>query len=388
MSKKIKKNKSSWIYDDVKVEFSEPSIQAGESVVHAETAKDILYYYYTMTVYRRNDKKKWKREFISYACDFQALLCVNGMAEELLKDDFDGGTWQKTQIPDSDGIIWYKKSIDTAGIINEDIYRLTRTVRIDEDEKIDWFTVDVGSGNDPRFAPYTGGAAFVSFDMLKREDFMAFVNTVKDFIDKSIKAFNKEQDKNIQLEAGARVVKNGKLYEYKDRIKGISRCNKLESVYIPGDSLDFKIKTKKDDKDIFVDFHNCRLVSVEDGFITVTDGYKTVHQKPESLEGQQVRIPVETIMYSNAIEPSTKLRFSKKQCMDDFYAIMSDEEKAEFAETPIDALVEKWFGAVVDRTWTFRDEHGFRNPIKTTKKIIKKIKKRCQAEKSAKEMSE
>lgn len=385
MSKKIK---STWIYDDVKVEFSEPSIQAGESVVHAETAKDILYYYYTMTVYRRNDKKKWKKEFISYACDFQALLCVNGMAEELLKDDFDGGTWQKTQIPDSDGIIWYKKSIDTAGIINEDIYRLARTVRIDEDEKLDWFTVDVGSGNDPRFAPYTGGAAFVSFDMLKREDFMAFVNTVKDFIDKSIKAFNQEQDKNIQLEAGARVVKNGKLYEYKDRIEGIARCNKLESVYIPGDSLDFKIKTKKDDKDIFVDFHNCRLVSVEDGFITVTDGYKTVHQKPESLEGQQVRIPVETIMYSNAIEPSTKLRFSKKQCMDDFYAIMSDEEKAEFAETPIDALVEKWFGAVVDRTWIFRDEHGFRNPRKTTKKIIKKIKKKCQAEKSAKEIPE
>ena len=341
-----------------------------------------------MTVYRRNDKKKWKKEFVSYAYDFPALLCINGMAEELAKDDFDGGTWQKTQIPDSDGIVWYKKSIDTAGIINEDIYRLTRTVRIDEDEKIDWFTVDVGSGNDPRFAPYTCGAAFVSFDMLKREDFMDFVNTVKDFIDKSIKAFNQEQDKNIKLEAGARVVKNGKLYEYKDRIKGIAGCNKLESVYIPGDSLDFKIKTKKDDKDIFVDFHNCRLVSVEDGFVTVTDGYKTVHQKPESLEGQQVRIPVETIMYSNAIEPSAKLRFSKKQCMDDFYAIMSDEEKAEFAETPIDALVEKWFSAVVDRTWIFRDEHGFRNPKKTTKKIIKKIKKKCQAEKSAKEMPE
>ena len=341
-----------------------------------------------MTVYRRNDKKKWKKEFVSYACDFPALLCINGMAEELLKDDFDGGSWQKTQIPDSDGIMWYKKSIDTAGIVNEDIYRLMRTVRIDEDEKHDWFTVDVGSGNDPRFAPYTCGAEFVSFDMLKREDFMGFVNTVKDFIDKSIKAFNQEQDKNIKLEAGARVVKNGKLYEYKDRLKGIAGCNKLESVYIPGDSLDFKIKTKKDEKDIFVDFYNCKLVSVEDGFITVTDGYKTGQQKPESLEGQQVKIPIKTITYSNAIEPSAKLKFSKKQCVDDFYAIMSDEEKTEFAETPIDALIEKWFDAVANRTWTFRDEHGFRNPRKTTKKIIKKIKKRCQAKKSAKEMPE
>ena len=108
MSKKIK---STWIYDDVKVEFSEPSIQAWESVVHAETTKDILYYYYTMTVYRRNDKKKWKKEVVSYAWDFPALLCINGMAEELLKDDFDGGSWQKTQIPDTDGIMWYKKAL-------------------------------------------------------------------------------------------------------------------------------------------------------------------------------------------------------------------------------------------------------------------------------------
>ena len=183
-------------------------------------------------------------------------------------------------------------------------------------------------------------------------------------------------------------MKNGKLYEYKDRLEGIAGCNKLESVYIPGDLLDFKIKTKKNEKDIFVDFYNCKLVSVEDGFITVTDGYKKVQQKPESLEGQQVKIPVETIRYSNAIEPSAKLKFSKKQCVDDFYAIMSDEEKTEFAETPIDALIEKWFDAVVDRTWIFRDEHGFKNPKKTTKKIIKKIKKRCQAEKSAKEMPE
>ena len=33
------------------------------------------------------------------------------MTEELLKDDFDGGSWQKTQIPDSDGIMWYKKAL-------------------------------------------------------------------------------------------------------------------------------------------------------------------------------------------------------------------------------------------------------------------------------------
>ena len=63
MSKKIK---STWIYDDVKVEFSEPSIQAGESVVHAESTKDIVYYYYTVSVYRRNSKKEMEKKSLSH----------------------------------------------------------------------------------------------------------------------------------------------------------------------------------------------------------------------------------------------------------------------------------------------------------------------------------
>lgn len=76
---------STWIYDDVKVEFSEPSIQAWESVVHVESTKGILYYYYTMTVCRKNDKKKWKKEFVSYVWDSPSLLCINEKPEKIAK---------------------------------------------------------------------------------------------------------------------------------------------------------------------------------------------------------------------------------------------------------------------------------------------------------------
>ena len=49
--------KSVWKCDDMKVVFSEPDIQPWESVVYIKDMKDFLYYYYTMTVYRKYKKK-------------------------------------------------------------------------------------------------------------------------------------------------------------------------------------------------------------------------------------------------------------------------------------------------------------------------------------------
>ena len=61
MSKKYKRNniRSTWKQDDIKIIFSEPEIQASESVVHVKDVNDILFYYYTMKVYRKTNKN-WK----------------------------------------------------------------------------------------------------------------------------------------------------------------------------------------------------------------------------------------------------------------------------------------------------------------------------------------
>ena len=58
MSKKYKRNniRSTWKQDDIKIIFSEPEIQASESVVHVKDVNDILFYYYTMKVYRKRKK--------------------------------------------------------------------------------------------------------------------------------------------------------------------------------------------------------------------------------------------------------------------------------------------------------------------------------------------
>lgn len=62
MSKKYKRNniRSIWKHDDIKIVFSKPEIQASESVVHVKDVNDILFYYYTMKVYRKTNKN-WKK---------------------------------------------------------------------------------------------------------------------------------------------------------------------------------------------------------------------------------------------------------------------------------------------------------------------------------------
>ena len=366
--------RSTWKHDDIKIVFSEPEIQAMQSVVHVRDVDDILFYYYTMKVYRKTNKN-WKKELVSYTWNSPALLCIEKMAAKLLKDDFDDGSWQKAGDGDS---VRYKKSFDTDSIVNEDYYQMGRVVTFYRGERLESFFMTVGTGFDSRHDRHTDFMPCISIN---------FVNTVKKFIDKSIVFFNVTQKENMALESAPRKILRGKMYEYKDRYEGYG-CNKLDSVYVPGDEISLTLKEKYEGEDVFVDYRNCRLTGVENsrignGYITITGGYKMFRDTAEYLENKQIKIPVELIMHSSSKEPEERLTFNKKQCVTDFLSIMSDEEKAEFATAPLDMITEKWFDAVVNRSWLYRKEHGFKHKKKTTKKIIKKIKKKCEKELSS-----
>lgn len=101
---------------------------------------------------------------------------------------------------------------------------------------------------------------------------------MNDFIQKTIDDFNKKERKRIELERKSLKIENGKVYEY--RTVYFDDPDNLDSVYIPGDVIDFTTIEKYDDKDIYIDYHNCIIKSVEKsnagsaGYITVTGGYK------------------------------------------------------------------------------------------------------------------
>ena len=387
MSKKEQnKVESIWKQNDVKIVFSNPEIQPWESVVYVKDAMDILYYYYTITAYRRKGNK-WKKEFVSHTLDFAALLNIERIAVELLKDDFDDGSWQMAIRGESSPqeLKCYKKSFDTDNIVNEDYYRMERIVRFDRGEKAEEFNVTIGAGNDPKFYNlYTDAMPCVIFNTLTRGEFLGFISTVKEFISKSIQLFNEIQKENLSLERGARKIVNGKMYEYNDRYKDRG-CNTLDSIHILGDEIALTIRGKNNGEDVFIDFRNCRLAGVEtskigNGYVTITGGYKQFKSTTENIGEKLIKIPVELIVCSFASIPDERIQFNEEQYIEDFFSIMSAEEKEEFATTPLKNIINKWFEAVATRSWLYREEHGFEHKKKTTKRIIKKIKKKCEKE--------
>ena len=383
--KKYKRNsiKSTWKQDDIKIVFSDPEIQASESVVHVKDVDDILFYHYTMKVYRKTNKN-WKKELVSYTWNSPALLCIEKMADELLKDDFDDGSWQMAGSGDS---VWYKKSLETDSIVNEDYYQMDRDVRFYCGERLEAFSMTIGTGFDSKHKRHTDFMPCISINFLRRDGFLRFVNTVKNFIDSSILFFNVTQKEIMSVESVSRKIRHGKMYEYKDRYEGCG-CNKLDYVYVPGEEISLTLKEKREGEDVFVDYKDCRLTGVENsrignGYITITGGYKMFRDATEYLGNKQIKIPVELIMYSSSEEPEERLTFNKKQCVNDFLSIMSDEEKEEFATTSLDTITKKWFDAVVNRNCLYRKEHCLKHEKKTAKKIIKKIQKKCEKELSA-----
>lgn len=85
--KKEKSIKSVWKARDIKIVFSEPDIQEGSSVVYINDISEIMYYYYTMTVYKYTDDK-WRKEFAVSTYDFPGILSAKLIIEKLLQSDY------------------------------------------------------------------------------------------------------------------------------------------------------------------------------------------------------------------------------------------------------------------------------------------------------------
>lgn len=106
--------KSIWRYNDIKIVFSEPSIQAPEKIVDVEDAEDILYYYYTLTVYRKCDKK-WKEVLCANVWDFPQILDLERVLEMLNKSSYDDNSWQVDKSDDG-STVWYQNHIRYPGL--------------------------------------------------------------------------------------------------------------------------------------------------------------------------------------------------------------------------------------------------------------------------------
>lgn len=373
--------KATWIYDDVKIVYSEPRIQPWESVVHVNGRKDIMYYYYEMDVYRKKEKE-WKKELSANIWDFPQILAIEDVYARLNENNFTDGTWQ---VDKNGKYTWYAKSYTLGDFAPEDFYKIEKNILVYDEEQHESFCLTIGSGME--YGNRSDAIKSLVLSSLSREKMDTFINTVREFIQTSIVYHNTKQDERINAEREARKIKNGKMYEYKAAYSNDTITvdyNVIDDIYAIGDKIHLTLLEKYAGEPVFVDYEDCQIVDIEEshigmgGYLTVACGCKTLRHTTKNMYGKIIKIPVELIMYSTIDMDDEKLSYNEEQCMEEFEKVMSQEERKEFAETPLNELCNKWSSAVAGRTWMFRNEHGFKNPEKTVRKIIKKIQKKYQ----------
>lgn len=373
--------KATWIYDDVKIVYSEPRIQPWKSVVHINGRKDILYYYYDMDVYRKKEKE-WKKELSANIWDFPQILAIEDVYARLNENNFTDGTWQ---VDKNGKYTWYAKSYTLGDFAPEDFYKIEKNILVYDEEQHESFCLTIGSGMEYGCQNQSDVIKSIVLSSLSREKIDTFINTVREFIQTSIVYHNTKQDERINAEKEARKIKNGKMYEYKTAYSNDTITvdyNVIDDIYAIGDKIHLTLLERYAGEPVFVDYEDCQIVDIEEsnigmgGYLTVACGCKTLRHTTENMYGKIIKIPVELIMYSTIDMDDEKMSYNEEQCMEEFEKVMSQEERKEFAETPLNELCNKWSSAVAGRTWMFRDEHGFKNPEKTVRKIIKKIQKK------------
>lgn len=364
--------------ENLKVEFSEPRVQAHDEYGACKNEKDILYYYYNVSVQSKKDNGKWKILFSVNTYDFPEILNFKVMLEAML-NEVKIEDYQKADC--GEGHIWYTYYLDSCPLC-EDYYAISHSILKDEHNDIerDSYTVTVGKALDYSCSEVQS----MNFGNLTRTDLNEIYECVKDFVQYSIDEthrINKERD----LQGlNAFKIEDGKLYEMsQDKTEVLA-------VYVPGDEID-EIKVLKGDinsKD-FKSTSICKFKIdkfTEDG-IVLSSGYEDLRREFRRItEREEIKLSVLIDLFDDVSED--RLKFNEEEIANDFISILSDKEKEEFKTKSETLLFQKWNQAILNRTWMCRDEHNLpkrtenkgnhENVYASIREIIKLIKSKLK----------
>lgn len=325
-----------WKNRNIKVEFSNPRIQPHHESFLKDT-DDILYYYYNMRVSRYawiDGEYEWKIVAEANAYDAPAVTYFCALIEEALYylDKFDE-RWEVFGYESGDKA--YSKTLKTGGFINEDYYRIVKTMS--PDKCITSYSVFVGSG--------IGGENFIGVNIgcLNERDMRALLECVEGFIRYSIDNENEKIRKSYRISSKKFKHVDGRIYEYCTRGDEID-FNKIEEIYSVGDKLDdVTVAVFEDDFIRDSDYHKLTISSVTDEGITFHDGTYL-------LFGD--------ITYMCAFPSEELLCYGPTEIAADFYERLSASEREDFSSLSEEELFEKYGEAILGRTAMCRDEHN------------------------------
>lgn len=344
-----------WESEFLAIEFSNPSVQGFSEFTNLLSEKDILYYYYTVQLFKKvstwdeedNDVSKWSLISKRNAYDFPTIVQLKWLLSYQLNDNpiIDGQKMTYTN-----GAIRYAKVMATEGFACDDFYEITKSVD--------------GAGNDERYILYCGTTVDPQGDLnsmgfrtpyVTRTDLEELLTCVTSFIDYSLE----EHNKDLLLRTNCYEVKEEKIYEYGTANGSVDK-NTIESIYVTGDQVD--IQTVVDNQ--AQDYNHVTITKIEGNRIFV--------EPKQVIDGQ-------FIVYISHEPTKEMLAYKEQDIAKEFLGVLSREEKEEFQQASVEVLVEKYKLAIIDRTWMCRDEHAFQmdyhtgDRIKAVTPIVKEV---------------
>ena len=310
---KTEDNRFRWESDFMVLEYSEPSIQAFQDFLPVKDFNDIMYYYYTVKIFKKIDNSKEILVSERYVYDFPCIDELKWIIEHQLNNN---PTINGQKIEYNSGDIRYRETFETEGFACEDFYSISKST--DENNKNERYSIYIGTTYDNNGDLTSNG---IRTPYINKHDLKELLKCVDSFIQYSI---DKNNNSLKELEDCFKI-KGNKLYEYDYE-------NNLDSIYVIGDFIE----------DITV-IDNNKQCEEHDLIISDIRDNKVFFKGGICLFAKEIR-------YMRTKVQDNKLTYNEQQCAEDFISILNTDEKHEFISNDTNELLLKYKNAIVNRT--------------------------------------
>lgn len=352
-------NEFIWTNDIIKLQFSKPLITRWNEFKPGNIKENgIHHYFYEVKIFNKiysgypnnNDELmyKWRTVSKRNTLDFPKIEELQVLLNYILKLNPVKNGQKIKYIHDK---IEYRETINTEGFACDDFYEITKITN--------------DKGLEPKYNLYMGctfdfvgdcNSTGIRIEYLTEEDVKELLKCVNSFIDFSIDESNKEIEKHNFVHKSGKEIINEQLIEYTIEDDLTLNKNKIESIYIIGDTVNIRTINEKYKNVVITN------INMDDNTICLDS---------------TINLKINDIIYIFNQVPDSKVYYSINEIANDFYSILTEAQKEEFKNNEMKIVFDKYMNAIINRTWMNRYEHNFPCSVEeSVKEIVNIINKK------------
>jgi hypothetical protein len=345
---KTKKGTFTWTDDkNYRLVFEKPQVQAFDDYVLLHDEKSILYYYYTVTIYKREQyltHGKWEVFNTVKTHDFPAVCSLKHIVNYLLHDkDITKGYQSYTfKRHNGEDIYNFSKTLTTGShiLLCDDTYELSKYY----DTYSKKFSYDFSMGVRDEL---------VRVSILTTDDIYSLYACVKDFIEYSIDVHNE----NVKLNSKSYSIADGHLYQY--FVDGYSNtiCERIKEILTSGDTFQrLTICEGGISAERSTDLYDATILEINRECLKVKG----------ILEGGKVYTTVVTpqeLGYTYARSVESYCSYSVEQIVESLLYSLNAPERKDFLTLPVSKLFDKYHYYIIEHYSMYSEQHHFLNAL-------------------------